>query len=77
MWNDLATYLAALPDAYDFATASRRTDEVIDNAWELTRLEVRSRYPEVLAPEQLAILPGWSNRLFQAQRPLHLRIFVE
>jgi hypothetical protein len=77
MWSDLAHYLASLPDVYDFDAAARRTDDVIESAWELTRLDVRGRYPEILAPQQLAILPGWSNRLFQAQRPLHVRIFVQ
>jgi len=50
---------------------------VIDSAWELTRLDVREQYPKILAAEQLAILPGWSNRLYQADRPLHVRLFVQ
>jgi hypothetical protein len=77
LWRDLSSYLDALPSVYDFGEASRRTDDVIQNAWELTRLDVRDQYPKILAPEQLAILPGWSNRLYQADRPLHIRIFVQ
>jgi hypothetical protein len=77
LWHDLAVYLDALPSVYDFGEASRRTDDVIQNAWEVTRLDVRDQYPKILAPEQLAILPGWSNRLYQADRPLHVRIFVQ
>ena len=77
LWHDLAVYLDALPSTYDFGEASRRTDDVIQNAWEVTRLEVRDQYAKILAPQQLAILPGWSNRLYQADRPLHIRIFVQ
>jgi len=76
-WRDLGRYLEALPEVYDFGEVSRRTDEVIDSAWELTRLDVREQYPKILAAEQLAILPGWSNRLYQADRPLHVRLFVQ
>jgi hypothetical protein len=76
LWHDLAVFLDALPSHYDFGEASHRTDDVIQQAWEVTRLEVRDQYPKILASEQLAILPGWSNRLFQADRPLHIRIFV-
>ena len=76
-WRDLGRYLEALPEVYAFGEVSRHTDDVIDNAWELTRLEVREQYPKILASEQLAILPGWSNRLYQADRPLHVRLFVQ
>jgi hypothetical protein len=76
-WHDLAVYLDALPSVYDFGEASRRTDDVIQNAWEVTRLDVREQYATILAPEQLVVLPGWSNRLYQANRPLHIRIFVQ
>ena len=51
---------------YDFGEVSRHTDEVIDKAWELTRLEVRDKYPKILASQQLAILPGWSVAESQA-----------
>ncbi|HVE33990.1 MAG TPA: carboxypeptidase-like regulatory domain-containing protein [Gemmatimonadaceae bacterium] len=76
-WRDLGRYLEALPEVYSFGEVSRHTDDVIDRAWELTRLEVREQYPKILASEQLTILPGWSNRLFQAERPLHVRLFVQ
>jgi hypothetical protein len=76
LWTGLAQYLASLPDAYDFDAASRRMNATIDDAWEFTRLAVREQYPAILAPEQLSILPGWSNRLFQADRPLHIRLFT-
>ena len=77
LWSGLAQRLSDLPERYDFADASRRMDDTIDEAWELTRVEVRTKYPEILAPVQLAILPGWSNRLFQAERRLHVRLFVQ
>jgi hypothetical protein len=77
MWHGLAQYLEAVPDRYDFSETSRHTDDVIQNVWEVTRLEVRDQYPKILAAEQLAILPGWSNRLYQADRSMHIRIFVQ
>jgi len=40
-------------------------------------VSVRATYREILAPEQLAILPGWSRQLFYAERPLHVRLFVQ
>jgi hypothetical protein len=35
------------------------------------------QYETILAPEQMVVLPGWSNRLYQANRPLHIRISVQ
>jgi hypothetical protein len=61
----------------DFGEATRRTDNVIQNMWEVTRVDVRTQYAKILAPEQLVVLPGRSNQLYQANRPLHIRIFVQ
>jgi len=77
LWAGLAKYLSDLPTTYDFAEASQHMNAVVDQAWELSRVEVRSTYREILAPEQLAILPGWSHQLFYADRPLHVRLFVQ
>lgn len=56
---------------------ARECLEVVNQAWELSRIDVRTKYKEILAPEQLAILPGWSHQLFYADRPLHVRLFVQ
>jgi hypothetical protein len=77
LWTDLAKYLSDLPSAYDFDAASRHMNDVVDRAWELSRVDVRTTYKEILAPEQLAILPGWSHQLFYADSPLHVRLFVQ
>jgi hypothetical protein len=77
LWTDLAKYLSDLPSAYDFDAASKRMDDVVDRAWELSRVDVRTTYKEILAPEQLAILPGWSHQLYYAESPLHVRLFVQ
>jgi hypothetical protein len=77
LWTGLAQYLASLPTAYNFDEASKHMDAVVDQAWELSRVSVRATYREILAPEQLAILPGWSHQLFYAERPLHVRLFVQ
>ena len=74
MWSSLAAYLAALPDRYDVDEVSRRTDQTIDDIWEITRLDVQKNLEAILAPAQTAMLTGWSGRLFRAQDRLHIRL---
>ena len=73
-WRSLADYLAALPDHYDFASASRRTDEATDELWEYSRVEVQQRLAEVLTPVQTAMLSGWAGQLFRARDRMHVRL---
>jgi hypothetical protein len=77
LWTGLAQYLYNLPSNYAFDEASKTMDGAVDRAWELSRIDVRTTYKEILAPEQLAILPGWSRQLYYAERPLHVRLFVQ
>lgn len=74
LWNDLAAYLASLPDHFDFDAASRRTDDVTDEAWEVTRLDVQHELSTILAPAQQALLGGWAGQLFRARDRLHIRL---
>lgn len=74
MWNDLAAYLASLPDRFDFDAASRRTDDVTDDAWEVTRLDVQRQLSTILAPAQQALLGGWAGQLFRARDRVHIRL---
>ena len=74
MWNDLAAYLAALPDHFDFDAASRRVDDVTDDAWELTRLDIQRQLSAILAPAQQALLGGWAGQLFRARDRVHIRL---
>jgi len=75
-WRALAHYLDALPDRYDARAAFRRTDGAIDDAWELTRLDVHDQLPRLLTPAQLTTLGGTAGRLWSAQLRLHDRRFV-
>jgi hypothetical protein len=77
LWTGLAHYLVDLPDRYDFTAAAKHMDDVVGAVWEMTRLDVQEQYRRILAPEQLPILSGWSKQLFDAKRPLHVRLFQE
>ena len=76
MWSSLAAYLAELPDRYEFGTVSKRTDDVIDDAWEVTRLDIQDNFPRILTPMQLSILNGSARQIFIATRRLHIRTFI-
>ena len=74
IWADLGTYLGTLPDRYDFDAAARRTDDTIDDVWEITRLDVQEQLGRILAPAQRASLGGWAGQLFRAHDRLHVRL---
>jgi len=74
MWSSLASYLAGLPDTYEVDAVSRRTDQTIDDVWELTRLDVQKNLEAILAPAQTAMLTGWSGMLFRARDRVHIRL---
>jgi hypothetical protein len=76
VWSALAHELVGAPDSYDAAKLFRQTDGVIDDAWELTRVDVRSTLPAILTPVQLGILPNWASRFYNAERRFHQRVFV-
>jgi hypothetical protein len=74
MWASLAAYLGGLPDTYDFDAVSRRTDDTIDDVWEITRLDVQQKLTEILAPAQTAMLTGWAGMLFRSRDRVHIRL---
>ncbi len=76
LWTDLANYLAQLPDEYDAAAALKRSSKATDDAWELTRQDVKKELPTVLTPVQLQILPGIVKTLYESKEPLHIRMFI-
>jgi len=76
LWDSLAGDLAALSDSYDAGDVFRRTDTRIGDAWELTRLDVREHLASLLSPVQLTVLPTWTARFFNAERPFYQRVFV-
>jgi hypothetical protein len=74
MWTDVSNYLGSLPDSYDFDAVAKRTDDTIDEIWEITRLDVQKNLGEILAPAQTALLGGWTGQLFRARDRLHIRL---
>jgi len=74
IWADLGTYLGTLPDRYDFSGAAKRTDDTIDDVWEITRLDVQEQLGRILAPAQTASLGGWAGQLFRSRDRLHIRL---
>ena len=74
MWSDLSNYLGSLPDSYEFDAVARRTDQTIDDIWEISRVEVQKNLAEILAPAQTALLSGWSSFLWQARDRVHVRL---
>jgi hypothetical protein len=74
MWTDLSTYLGALPDTYDFDEAAKRTDDTIDEIWEISRLDVQKNLGEILAPAQATLLSGWAGLLFRSHDRVHIRL---
>lgn len=73
-WNSLGEYLAGLPDRYDFAEASRRTDETTDELWEYSRSEIQQQLAQILSPIQTAMLSGWAGQMFRAHDHMHVRL---
>lgn len=70
----LSEYLAALPDRFDAAEALRRQEAVLDEAWEVGRLEgpiIRS----ILSPLQLRMLPGQVSFLINSPVPVRIRTY--
>jgi hypothetical protein len=74
MWTDLSTYLGSLPDTYDFDEVARRTDDTIDEIWEISRLDVQKNLGEILAPAQATLLGGWAGTLYRSRDRLHIRL---
>jgi hypothetical protein len=74
-WRELATYLAALPEAYDVNAASGRVDKTIGAVWEIARQNIRATLGKALEPVQLATLSGWAGQLWRAAGPMRVRIY--
>ncbi|MFL5620844.1 MAG: carboxypeptidase-like regulatory domain-containing protein [Gemmatimonadaceae bacterium] len=76
LWTDVARYLDRLPDRYDESAAWRRTDAAIDDAWEVTRLDVREQFAKILTPAQLALLPAAAGQFWTSPGRIHDRRFI-
>ena len=76
MWRPLVEAMAALPDEFDVDETVRRQEALTDEAWEMSRLDVREWVPQVLTPVQLTLLPWPAGYLFRSEKPIKgLRIF--
>ncbi len=76
LWTDVASYLDRLPDRYDESSAWRRTDAAIDDAWEITRLDVREQFAKILTPAQLTLLPAAAGQFWTSPGRIHGRRFI-
>lgn len=70
VWTDLATWLAALPDQFDEATAVGRQESATDRVWEIARQHVQFVLRPLLTRQQVALLPWPTNQLFESAKPL-------
>lgn len=75
IWVQVSQYLASLPDSYGASEAFHQADDATDDAWELTRLNVRHDFQEILTPSQLTTLSSLSRQLFNATGRVHIRVF--
>ncbi|HEV8410116.1 MAG TPA: hypothetical protein VGQ30_06385, partial [Gemmatimonadaceae bacterium] len=75
IWTTLAEFLAPLTDPKAKAAAFRPTDLATDDAWEFTRTSIRHDLGDILTPDQLALLSGIARYLFNAQNPVHIRMY--
>jgi hypothetical protein len=76
IWLDLATRFANLPDQFDARDASKRLQTTIDQAWSLTRDDLKEKLHLILNPIQLTLLPGPVKGLMESTGPVQLRIFI-
>lgn len=70
VWRDLATAFASLEDDFDASEAVARQERTIEDARELTRLDVRATLGTLLDAQQLRLIPAGVLRMYRAERPL-------
>ena len=75
MWTGLAEYLVALGDTYDAKEALDRQEETTDAAWEYSRQNIQRTLSKILSPIQLKLLPWVSKLLYNANKPVHIRLY--
>jgi hypothetical protein len=76
LWTNVASYLDRLPNSYDESAAWQRTDAAIDDAWEITRLDVREQFAKILSPAQLTLLPATAGRFWGSPGRIRDRRFI-
>ena len=76
VWTTLASYLAALPDRYDSHEAYKRAEDAINDAWEMTRVDLKQNLPAILNPVQLQLIPSVIRTLVSSTGPVRIRLFI-
>jgi hypothetical protein len=75
VWATLASYLVALPSAYDRREALLRQEEATATVWELTRRE-SATIRAILSPLQLRLAPVNVRYVLEAEGPITIRSVV-
>ena len=75
VWTGLAEYLVALGDTYDAKEALDRQEETTDAAWEYSRQNIQRTLGKILSPIQLKLLPWVAKLLYNANKPVHIRLY--
>jgi hypothetical protein len=76
LWTPFTDYLAALENSFDSDEALRRQEDTIDAVWEYTRLHIQKTLGLILTPVQMTLLPWEAALLYNAKKPLRLRIYT-
>lgn len=78
LWTSLAEKLAVLPNNFDSKAALIVQEKAVDEAWELTRTDIKSTLGKILSPIQLAMLPGAALWLYNSDpaKPIQARTYL-
>jgi hypothetical protein len=76
IWLAAANTLASLPDEFDSKAALKIQEDATDAAWEYTRQSVKASLKRLLSPIQITLAPGAVRMFYLAEKPLHIRMFM-
>jgi hypothetical protein len=75
IWTALGKELALLDDDYNAATATQKTEDATDRAWEVARDEVAA-IKEILSPLQFSLAPGVVQYLATVKGRIMIRYYM-
>jgi hypothetical protein len=76
VWATLGDYLANLGDEFNSADALKHQEAAIDNAWEISKLDVQRNLPAILSPLQLRMLPWVPDLLLKTKGKVGVRTYT-
>ena len=76
IWTAAAERLADLPDDFDPKVALKLQEDAADAAWEYSRVSVRASLGKLLSPLQINLSGGTLLMLYRAEKPLHVRMYM-